>query len=106
MRQLVSNVVANAHIICPCPLLDAPYLFARRFSTLDHLTKGRVAVNVVTSYLSSAARNFGLPEQIEHDERYQRAEEYFDVLYKVSRHSFRKGGRVEREGGDRGKKKG
>lgn len=63
---------------------DAPYLFARRFSTLDHLTKGRVAVNIVTSYLSSAARNHGLPDQIEHDERYARAGEYLDVLYKVS----------------------
>lgn len=55
---------------------DAPYALARRFSTLDHLTKGRIALNVVTSYLDSAARNFGLKEQVEHDERYRRAEEY------------------------------
>lgn len=57
-------------------ILDPPYVLARRFSTLDHLTKGRVAFNVVTSYLDSAARNFGLSQQIQHDERYRRAEEY------------------------------
>jgi alkanesulfonate monooxygenase SsuD/methylene tetrahydromethanopterin reductase-like flavin-dependent oxidoreductase (luciferase family) len=57
-------------------LADAPYVLARRFSTLDHLTKGRVAFNIVTSYLDSAARNFGLKHQMEHDERYRRAEEY------------------------------
>lgn len=54
---------------------EQPYSLARRFSTLDHLTNGRIAWNVVTSYLESAARNFGLDTQIEHDERYNIAEE-------------------------------
>ena len=54
---------------------EQPYSLARKFSSLDHLTNGRVAWNVVTSYLESAARNFGLDTQIEHDERYQRADE-------------------------------
>lgn len=54
---------------------EQPYSLARKFSTLDHLTNGRVAWNVVTSYLESAARNFGLDKQIEHDERYNIAEE-------------------------------
>ena len=50
---------------------------------LDHLTKGRVAWNVVTSYLPNAARNFRLPDEVEHDRRYEIADEYLDVLYKL-----------------------
>ncbi|WP_079526190.1 LLM class flavin-dependent oxidoreductase [Halobacillus hunanensis] len=62
---------------------EAPFGNARRFSTLDHLTKGRVAWNVVTSYLPNAARNFGLENMIKHDERYDIADEYLDVSYKL-----------------------
>ncbi|MFC4243674.1 LLM class flavin-dependent oxidoreductase [Gryllotalpicola reticulitermitis] len=62
---------------------EPPFAFARRMSTLDALTGGRVGWNIVTSYLSNAARNFGLEDQIPHDERYQIADEYLDVLYKL-----------------------
>lgn len=62
---------------------EHPYPFARRMSTLDHLTKGRVGWNVVTGYLPSAARNMGNDDQLEHDERYEHADEYLDVLYKL-----------------------
>jgi FMN-dependent oxidoreductase (nitrilotriacetate monooxygenase family) len=62
---------------------EPPFAFARRMSTLDHLTKGRVGWNVVTSYLPNAAHNFGLDGEIPHDERYARADEYLDVLYKL-----------------------
>ncbi|WP_282371882.1 LLM class flavin-dependent oxidoreductase [Pseudomonas sp. PS02290] len=62
---------------------EAPYLFARRMSTLDHLTRGRVGWNIVTGYLDSAARAMGLTEQIEHDRRYDQADEYLEVLYKL-----------------------
>jgi FMN-dependent oxidoreductase (nitrilotriacetate monooxygenase family) len=62
---------------------EHPYPFARRMSTLDHLTGGRVAWNVVTSYLDSAARNVGLDRQVGHDERYEIAEEYLQVVYKL-----------------------
>ena len=62
---------------------EHPYTFSRRMSTLDHLTKGRVGWNVVTSYLKSAALNMGLDEQIGHDDRYAIAEEYLDVCYKL-----------------------
>ena len=62
---------------------EQPYTLARRFSTLDHLTKGRVAWNIVTSYLDSAARNLGLDRQISHDERYEIAEEAVDVCYQL-----------------------
>ncbi|MCU9594476.1 LLM class flavin-dependent oxidoreductase [Caldibacillus thermolactis] len=60
-----------------------PYKLAREFSTLDHLSKGRVAWNIVTSYLKSEAINLGLEKQIEHDTRYDRADEYMDVVYKL-----------------------
>lgn len=62
---------------------EPPFTFARRMSTLDHLTKGRVGWNVVTSYLPNAARNFGLEDQIPHDTRYEIADEYLDVVYKL-----------------------
>ncbi len=65
-----------------------PYKLAREFSTLDHLTKGRVAWNVVTSYLESEAVNLGMAGQIEHDKRYDRADEYMDVVYKLWEHSW------------------
>lgn len=62
---------------------EAPFSNARRLSTLDHLTNGRVAWNVVTSYLPNAARNFGLEDMIKHDERYEIAEEFLEVSYKL-----------------------
>jgi FMN-dependent oxidoreductase (nitrilotriacetate monooxygenase family) len=62
---------------------EHPYPFARRLSTLDHLTKGRVGWNVVTGYLPSAARNMGHDDQLEHDQRYDVADEYLEVLYKL-----------------------
>jgi len=62
---------------------EHPYPFARRMSTLDHLTKGRVGWNVVTGYLPSAARNMGNQDQLEHDDRYDHADEYLEVLYKL-----------------------
>lgn len=62
---------------------EHPYPFARRMTTLDHLTQGRVGWNVVTGYLPSAARNMGQMDQMEHDERYDHADEYLEVLYKL-----------------------
>lgn len=62
---------------------EHPYPFARRMSTLDHLTNGRVGWNIVTSYLKSAAINMGLDDQISHDERYDIADEFLEVCYKL-----------------------
>ena len=62
---------------------EPPFAWARRLSTLDHLTKGRVGWNIVTSYLPNAARNFGHDGEVEHDRRYEIADEYLDVLYKL-----------------------
>ncbi|MFM0504974.1 NtaA/DmoA family FMN-dependent monooxygenase [Paraburkholderia caffeinilytica] len=60
-----------------------PFEFARRASTLDHISSGRLAWNIVTSTQENAARNFGLDRLTEHDERYVWAEEYADVVYKL-----------------------
>jgi FMN-dependent oxidoreductase (nitrilotriacetate monooxygenase family) len=62
---------------------EPPYLLARRFSTLDHLTKGRVAWNVVTGVLASTARAMGITQQVAHDARYDLADEYMDLMYKL-----------------------
>jgi long-chain alkane monooxygenase len=62
---------------------EHPYALARRFSTLDHLTNGRVGWNLVTSYSDSAARNLGTGQQVPHDERYDMAAEYLEVCYKL-----------------------
>lgn len=62
---------------------EHPYPFARRMSTLDHLSNGRVGWNIVTGYLDSAARNLGSARQLGHDQRYDLAEEYLNVLYKL-----------------------
>src|ERR1700680_4015675 len=62
---------------------EPPYLFARRMSTLDHLTSGRIGWNIVTGYLDSAARGMGLAAQPDHDSRYDVADEYMSVVYKL-----------------------
>jgi FMN-dependent oxidoreductase (nitrilotriacetate monooxygenase family) len=63
---------------------EPPFAHARRFSTLDHLTGGRVAWNIVTTYLPNADENFGLPpDRYQHDERYDLADEFVDVCYKL-----------------------
>ncbi|XVH32429.1 LLM class flavin-dependent oxidoreductase [Haloferacaceae archaeon DSL9] len=58
-----------------------PYQLARELSTLDHLTDGRIAFNIVTSYLESAASNLGLDERMDKRTRYDRADEFMDVCY-------------------------
>jgi alkanesulfonate monooxygenase len=70
---------------------EHPYLFARRMSTLDHLTRGRVSWNIVTGYLDSAARAMGEDAQIAHDERYEIAEEYLEVVYRLWEGSWEDG---------------
>ncbi|MBI2771083.1 MAG: LLM class flavin-dependent oxidoreductase [Burkholderiales bacterium] len=62
---------------------ETPYLFARRMSTLDHLTGGRIGWNIVTGYLDSAARAVGLTGQTAHDDRYDLADEYMELVYRL-----------------------
>ena len=62
---------------------EPPFPFARRMSTLDHLTDGRIGWNIVTGYLDSAARGSGQAGQRAHDDRYATAEDYMAVVYKL-----------------------
>jgi FMN-dependent oxidoreductase (nitrilotriacetate monooxygenase family) len=59
---------------------EAPYLVARRFASLDHISRGRAGWNIVTTSNPDAALNFGLDDHMEHGERYRRAREFFDVV--------------------------
>src|SRR5204863_6081886 len=59
---------------------EPAYTIARRFASLDHISGGRAGWNLVTTSNPDAALNFGLTEHMEHDERYRRAREFFDVV--------------------------
>jgi FMN-dependent oxidoreductase (nitrilotriacetate monooxygenase family) len=80
-----TNSVLQAH----------PFAFARAISTLDHLTKGRVGWNVVTSASDNGSRSMGLPSIVDHDERYRWAEEYIEVVYKLWEGSWEDGAIVK-----------
>jgi len=64
------------------------YPFARRMSTLDHLTEGRIGWNIVTGYLDSAARANGKTKQLAHDDRYALAEDYLQAIRKLWEESW------------------
>lgn len=74
---------------------ENPYALARKFATLDHISQGRVGWNIVTSYLDSAAKSYGLEEQVPHDERYARADEFMQVVYKLLEGSWQEGAVVK-----------
>jgi FMN-dependent oxidoreductase (nitrilotriacetate monooxygenase family) len=79
---------------------EPPYLFARRMSTLDHLTEGRIGWNIVTGYLDSAARAMGYDQQMRHDDRYDLADEYMDAVYALWEGSWADGAvKADRAGG-------
>lgn len=83
VSALASVTERLGFVVTASTTYEPPFLLARRFSTLDHLTRGRIGWNIVTSYLDTAAANFGLPEQVEHGERYVRADEYVAVVEKL-----------------------
>jgi alkanesulfonate monooxygenase len=80
-RHLGFGVTANLSY-------EPPYAFARRMSTLDHLTEGRIGWNIVTGYLDSAARAVGRSKQTAHDDRYDLAEDYMALVYKLWEQSW------------------
>ncbi|MBV8453032.1 MAG: LLM class flavin-dependent oxidoreductase [Deltaproteobacteria bacterium] len=80
----MSRTTSNLGFGVTCTLsFEPPYPFARRMSTLDHLTEGRIGWNIVTGYLNSAAKGVGLDAQSSHDLRYRIADEYMEVMYKL-----------------------
>lgn len=88
---LVSALAAATTHLCFAVTLSTtnhvPYRTARLFSTLDHLTEGRIGWNVVTSYLPDSEAN-GYGAVLAHDERYDRADEYLEVLYALWERSW------------------
>ncbi|XXY38698.1 LLM class flavin-dependent oxidoreductase [Sorangium sp. So ce260] len=59
---------------------NEPFHLARKFASLDHLSGGRAGWNLVTSANQAEAQNFGLDAHVEHARRYERAEEFIDVV--------------------------
>jgi FMN-dependent oxidoreductase (nitrilotriacetate monooxygenase family) len=62
---------------------NEPYNLARRIATLDHLSRGRASWNIVTTFIPDVAANFGTAELPNHDDRYERAEEFVDVVTRL-----------------------
>lgn len=93
--QLVAPIaLATEHLgigITVSTSFEHPYTFARRLSTADHHSKGRVGWNIVTSYLESGAKNIGQGGLKQHDDRYDIAGEYVEVLYKLFEGSWKDG---------------
>ncbi len=58
---------------------DSPYHVARKFTSLDHISGGRAGWNIVSSYGDHTAKNFGIREEREHDDRYARAAEFVEL---------------------------
>jgi FMN-dependent oxidoreductase (nitrilotriacetate monooxygenase family) len=84
---LVPYIAAATSHIGIAPTLTStfypPFLLARCLSTLDHFTSGRIGWNIVTATNDRAAQNYGLDKQIEHDLRYDMADEYIDLVGKL-----------------------
>ncbi|MGE3149380.1 MAG: NtaA/DmoA family FMN-dependent monooxygenase [Pseudorhodoplanes sp.] len=85
---ILSSALATAtknlgFIFSHAPVQSPPYDFARKMSTIDHLSKGRVGWNIVTGFTHSGARNFGADRLPAHADRYRAADEYVDILYRL-----------------------
>lgn len=81
---LASVAAATTHIgliATASTTYNEPYNIARRFATLDHVSRGRVGWNAVTTADAAAGRNFGLPQVPEHKARYHRAKEFVEVVH-------------------------
>lgn len=77
---LLTKATSHIGVICTMSVVQyPPYLAARLLTSLDHLTEGRVGVNVVTSVTHRVAQNFGYDRHLEHDRRYRMAEEWMEV---------------------------
>ena len=88
----MAAVTSNLGFGVTCNLgYETPYVLARRMSTLDHLTKGRMGWNIVTGYLDSAARGIGQSQQPGHDRRYDQADEFMQIVYRLWEGSWQDG---------------
>lgn len=83
IASLLQSTTRLGLVITGSTLVEAPYSFARRMASLDHLSKGRIGWNVVTSGTAdTAAAAFG-QARMEHDERYEMAEDFLELSYKL-----------------------
>ncbi|WP_439816301.1 LLM class flavin-dependent oxidoreductase [Zavarzinia sp. CC-PAN008] len=78
---------------------EHPFQFARRYSTLDHLTGGRAGWNIVTGYLASGARGMGRGDVRTHDDRYDVGEDFLEAAYKLWEGSWEDGAVVHDRAG-------
>lgn len=86
---LLAHETANLGFIFTCSTTYyPPFHTAKLFSSLDHFTDGRVGWNIVTSYLDSAYKNGLGDKPLPHDERYDQADEYMEVVYKLWEQSW------------------
>src|ERR1700749_4773567 len=77
----IAPVTSRIGLIATCSTTyTEPFNLARQFGSLDHISNGRIGWNIVTSWLATAADNFGGEGQFSHAERYARAEEYMEVV--------------------------
>ncbi|MGX6447904.1 NtaA/DmoA family FMN-dependent monooxygenase [Patulibacter sp. S7RM1-6] len=83
LAALAANTEHLGLAFTASPIQQPPFNFARQVATLDHASNGRIAWNIVTSYLANGWRNFGHEGLTGHDARYAWADEYVDVLYKL-----------------------
>lgn len=70
-------------VITGSTLVEAPYSFVRRMATLDHLSKGRIGWNIVTTGTADTAADAFGQARVEHDERYKMAEDFIELSYKL-----------------------
>lgn len=88
----MASVTEHLGFVMTSSVIQAhPFEFARRMSTLDHLTDGRIGWNVVTSYIKMVAGEFGLDELPQHDARYRWADEYLAACYALWESSWEDG---------------
>jgi FMN-dependent oxidoreductase (nitrilotriacetate monooxygenase family) len=86
MIVLAAMCGATSHVGLACTISTTyfePFAVARAMATLDHLSGGRAAWNIVTSFQDSEARNFGRAQQFAREERYDRADEFLEVTCKL-----------------------
>ncbi len=91
MLVALADATRNLGFGVTCTLSEAPHIFARRMSTLDHLTEGRIGWNIVTGILKSASKAAGEARITSHDERYDIAEEYMEIVYRLWEGSWEDG---------------
>jgi len=78
----LSAVTQNIGFVCTASTTyNDPYGLARRFASIDHISRGRIGWNVVTGWSKEEAQNFGHNSLMDHDKRYERAEEFVEVVF-------------------------